>query len=514
MALTAIASRTRTESRGDAELLRAVRAGQGPLFEVIHRRHGDAALAYALTCTPSVPVAKDLVASAFGYLRDQIVSPVPLEHGRHSGCVRLRLLESVRLAAVTRALRSPHSFLPEFTRWIRGGSMWPMLDDGQLALAYEQLPPMAQCLLWHGLAEGDDDSDIAAISGLYGDELARGLQRANLTLRQVRIDLYCERMENADCLQYLQSVTDFPGAPLDPAVADHLGNCPRCFALYEDLVDLDARASRHLPLRLLGWWPVHEYQANKRQLRGPSFTLPKRPRRRAASTAGTSPAGAPAARSGGAGPPAAGRARHRKPSAYRRLMAPAKRRRAVALAVASGVLAGTALTVYWVTGTNTDPDPGPASPGPSAPDGTPPPAEGEVRADAFAYSQGPVTPAPQGGPHALRLTDGAQVGYEGVRFGTARYDRLGVRVSELAERAQRLEFYTGKGKGKLWASVDLMSTGADGEPLEVRVEPLPGRQNLRVVARCEGERPCVTLQSFRLLRSDSRPERPGRAGVR
>ncbi|MFC8093524.1 hypothetical protein [Streptomyces sp. NPDC057301] len=502
MALTAIASRTRAESRGDAEVLRAVRGGQGPLFEVIHRRHGDAALAYALTCTPSVQVAKDLVSSAFGYLRDRIVSPLPLEQGRHSGCVRLQLLESVRLAAVTRALRSPHSFLPEFTRWIRGGSMWPMLDDGQLALAYEQLPPMAQCLLWHALAEGDDDSDIAAISGLSGDALARGLQRANLTLRQVRIDLYCERMENADCLQYLQSVADFPGTPLDPAVADHLGNCPRCFALYEDLVDLDARASRHLPLRLLGWWPVHEYQANKRQFRSPSFDFHKRPRRGAAPSAGTSAAGG-------------GGARHRKPSAYRRFMAPAKRRRAVALAVVSGVLAGTALTVQWVADTGTAPDLGPGSPGPgpSAPDVPSPPAEGEVLADMFAYSQGPVTPAPPGEPHALLLTDGAQLGYEDVRFGTGRYDRLGVDVSGLTEEARRLELYTGKGKGKLWATVDLMSTGADGEPVQVTVKPLSGRQNLRVVARCEGERPCVTVHSFRLLRSESRTNRPGNTAI-
>ncbi|MEW2811118.1 hypothetical protein AB0929_29125 [Streptomyces massasporeus] len=501
MALTAIASRTRAEGRGDAEVLRAVRGGQGPLFEVIHRRHGDAALAYALTCTPSVQVAKDLVSSAFGCLRDQIASPVPLEQGRHSGCVRLQLLEAVRLAAVTRALRSPHSFLPEFTRWIRGGSMWPMLDDGQLALAYEQLPPLAQCLLWHALAEGDDDSDISAISGLSGGELARGLQRANLALRQVRIDLYCERMENADCLQYLQSVTDFPGTSLDPAVADHLGNCPRCFALYEDLVDLDARASRHLPLRLLGWWPVQEYQANKRQFRSPSFDFRKRPRRGAAPVAATS---------------ATGGARHRKPSAYRRFMAPAKRRRAVALAVVSGVLAGTALTVHWVAGTNTGPDLGPGSPdpGPSAPDAPSSPAEGEVLADTFAYSQGPVTSAPRGESHALLLTDGAQLGYEDVRFGSAGYDRLGVHVSGLTEEARRLEFYAGKGKGKRWATVDLMSTGADGEPVEVPVKPLPGRQNLRVVARCEGERPCVTLHSFRLQRSDARPNRPGSAAIR
>ncbi|MFF6981339.1 hypothetical protein ACFZAV_27425 [Streptomyces sp. NPDC008343] len=499
MTLTALASRTRTRPRGDAEVLRAVRGGQGRLFEVIRRRHWAAAVAYALTCTPSSDLATDLASSAFAGLRDRVVSPVPLEQGRHSGCVRLQLLESVRLAAVTRALRSPHSFLPEFTRWIRGGSMWPMLDDGQLALAYEQLPPMAQCLLWHLLAEGDHEHDIAAISGLSGDDLTLGLQRADSMLRQVRIDLYCERLENADCLQYLQFVTGVPHASLDPAVADHLGNCPRCFALYEDLVDLDARASRHLPLRLLGWWPVHEYQSNKRHPRSPSFDS-YGPSRRAAADPG---------------PPGGGGARHRKPSAYRRFMAPSNRRRGVALAVAAGVLGSTALAVHWVAGTHTGPGlgPGPSQPGPSVPSAPPSSADGVVSADAFAYSQGAVPSAPPDDPRARVLTDGVELGYSGVQFGAALYNRLGVRVSGVTEDASRLEFYAGKGEGRLWATVDLTSPGAAGEPVEVRVRELTGRQNLRVVARCEGDNPCVTLHSFRLLGSETRASGPGRGAA-
>jgi hypothetical protein len=125
-----------------------------------------------------------------------------------------------------------------------------------------------------------------------------------------------------------------------------------------------------------------------------------------------------------------------------------------------------------------------------------------------------VTPAPTGEPHALRLSDGTQLGYDYPRFDTARYDRLGVRVSSLTEQARRLDFYAGTGNGRLWATVDLMSTGADGEPVEVTVKPLPGRQNLRVVARCEDERPCVTLHSFRLRRSEPGPDRSGSATFR
>ncbi|WP_432043423.1 hypothetical protein [Streptomyces cadmiisoli] len=476
MPRTTFAARGRAEARGDAELLRAVRAGHGPSFDVIRRRHHEAVFAYALTCAWSAQVAADLAAAAFAQLRDRVASPVPLDQGRHSGCVRLQLLESVRLGAVTRALRSPQSFHREFTDWIRGGSMWPMLEDGQLALAFEQLPAMAQCLLWHALVEADDERDIAAVTGLSGEDLTLALQQADRALRRSRTDLYCERLENADCLDILAGAPDFPAAPLDAAVVEHLKACPRCLALHDDLVGLEARAARHLPLRLLGWWPIQEYQRTKDEFRSPAFD----------SFEGTRGTAAPAAR-----PAAPSGARHRKTRTPGQVTALRNRKGKAALAVAAVLLAAVP-AVHRVT-----------TEGPGSPSADRPAAEplvlssGGVPADSFAHARGTVRPR-SGDPRARPLAEGSELLYSQVDFGTRASARLQVLVSDVTERARRLELRIGDGAdGRSWATVEL-PPGTGEKWVGVRVEPLTGRHDVRVIGRCAGQDPCVNLHAFRV----------------
>ncbi|MEV7433920.1 hypothetical protein [Streptomyces griseoviridis] len=487
MSPTGFAPHGRALPPGDAEILRDLRGGHGSLLALLHQRHRGAALAYASTCTPSPDLADSLVTGAFTRLRDRVASPRRLDEGRHAGCVRLQLLESVRLDAVTAAVRAPGSFHRPFVDWLRDGAVWPLAQDDRWTLAYETLPAGPRCLLWHSLVERDDTPALAAISGLAPADLTIALRRAEQALRHSRSALHTERLDGADCAPFLDHLTRRPDAPLSPPVVEHLRGCRRCRAVHEELGELPARAARHLPPRLLGWWPSEEYARAKARRRAPgplATVTPLVPR--ASARTGTRSGATPAAR-------------HRRARCGRwcALVLRTVRRmawRAVVLVLVAGAVVGGLLAEHttdrWSAG-------GGGATAPAQDPRAPLRVDRPIAADRFASAQGTLE-FPTDAPGARRLPDGASLVYERVRFGGRDLDRLIAEVARVTRRPARLEFRLGGGpRDELWTTMAL-SAGQRPHAVAAGVRPLTGRHDLRVTARCAGAGSCAELFSFHL----------------
>lgn len=483
---SAMASLVRESVDGDMAALRAVREGRTAVFREVYERHQASVRAYALTCTTSPALAAKLVSEAFAKLGERVASPHPLDRGRHAGCVRLQLLESTRLAAVADALRHPHAFSSGFMAWIASGSVWPMHDDGQLQVAYEGLTPLEQCLLWHALVERDDMTALAGVTGLTGRDLRARLATADRGLRRSRMELYLERVDSEDCIKILSEGAGLPYATPSPEVTAHLAACPRCRALYEDLVRLDARAARHLPLRLLGWWPAEEYRRNK------EAAAPAAPRERERPVR-TAPVPRPAG---------TGRRRHREAGPVRKAvmwLRGTSHRTTVFVAVTVTVataLTGT-LAMRWME--SSDPAPcgqGGQDPGTTASPKAGPPLASRLRVNADEYSaQEGAEGSRSGYRHARSLSGGDQLRYDQVDFGKEGDGRLVTRVSNGSESGARLEFRLDCADSEPWA---LVTVPADGEQEDVtaEVQAVQGRHTVFITAVCDARRVCGDLHWF------------------
>ncbi|MBL1101106.1 carbohydrate-binding protein [Streptomyces coffeae] len=481
---SSMASLVRESADGDMAALRAVRQGRTSLFREVYDRHQAAVHAYALTCTTSPGLAAKLVSVAFTRLGERVASAHPLDRGRHAGCVRLQLLESTRMAAVADALKQPHAFSSGFMAWIASGSVWPMHDDGQLQVAYEGLTPVEQCLLWHTLVEQDDLAAVADITGLAGRQLRERLAAADRGLRRSRMELYLERVDSEDCIKVLGGNGGLPYSPPGPEVTAHLAACPRCRARYEDLVRLDARAARHLPLRLLGWWRADEYGRNKE------------------ATARTPPRDRPVRAAPGARPPGAGRRRRRGVGPVRKAMAwlrGTRRRTTVFVAVSITVataLVGT-LAMRWME--SSEPatcGPGGQDPGVTAPPDTGPSLSVRLRVNADQYTAQKGTAGSTSGYRQARtLSDGDQLRYDRVDFGGEGDGRLVTRVSNGSESGARLELRLDCLDSQPWATITVPADG-EQEDVTAEVRAVRGRHTVFITAVCDTHEPCGDLHWF------------------
>ncbi|QKV90881.1 carbohydrate-binding protein [Streptomyces sp. NA02950] len=477
-------SLVREQADGDMAALRAVREGRTSLFREVYDRHQPAVRAYALTCTTSPGLASKLVSVAFTKLGERVTSPHPLDRGRHAGCVRLQLLESTRLAAVADALKHPHAFSAGFMAWIASGSVWPMHDDGQLQVAYEGLTPVEQCLLWHTLVEQDDLTAVADITGLMGRDLRARLTTADRGLRRSRMELYLERVDSEDCIKILGGSRGLPYSPPGPEVSEHLAACARCRALYDELVRFDARAARHLPLRLLGWWRAEDYRRNKE------------------ATAGRPPRGRPARGAPAARPAGTGRRRRRAAGPVRkaRTWLLGTRRRATVLLAVSATVA-TALTctlaLRWME--SSEPagcGPDGHDPGVTEPPGPSPSLSARLRVNADEYTAQEGTEASDlGFRHARSLSDGDQLRYARVDFGREGDGRLVTRVSNGSEGGARLELRLDCPDSQPWATITVPADG-EQEDVTAEVQAVQGGHMVYITAVCDTRRPCGDLHWF------------------
>ncbi|UQA97278.1 RNA polymerase sigma factor [Streptomyces halobius] len=256
----------------DTAVIQAVRKGRAELFRHIYRRHYAAVQAYAAQCMPEPLHAHELTSYVFAQLLQRMLAGEPFVDGRHVGCLRRQLLDSVRAAAIRH--REYAELSPEFRDWIAAGCQWPWDEDVQLGLAFPRLPTTTQCLIWHCVVDRDDPALTARITGLSRDALQDTYHKAKVMLRQARTDLYLERLGRPDCAEVVKQLALRPKAPLAKEITDHLDACPACLGVYKDLSELDARMEAQLPVRLLGWWPGENYLRAKAAIPVPTVDPP------------------------------------------------------------------------------------------------------------------------------------------------------------------------------------------------------------------------------------------------
>ncbi|MGW1490290.1 hypothetical protein [Streptomyces sp. NPDC002402] len=423
-----------------------------------------------------------MTSRVFAHLLQQIQAGESFVERRHSGCLRPQLLGNVRTTAIASWHRERDTLSPDFRDWVAAGSRWPWGEDGQLALAFERLPAITQCLLWHSVVERDDPELTARITGLAPRAVPAACDQARSALREARTDLYLERLELPDCRDMIRKLDLRPEEPPAAELTAHLRSCPACMSVYKDVSRLDNQLEAQLPVRLLGWWTGQHYLYAKAAisvpLGDPPFLARLLERARADTPAeGSRPRRATAATTS--------RRRGR-----RRRSSPLLPRRSPTAFAVSGFLAGVGVGMLMLTACDEQRGPQTHSPSPS---GASLSARNGVQADQYMSQQETYAgPAP-----GTRVLGSSSV---------LRYDR--VDFSSEGDTSAQIRL-AGPPGGGAWTELRLDSLAqsplaqimptADGSVADVSVPitPVDGVHRVYVVAHCPtGTEPCIELHSF------------------
>lgn len=247
----------------DSELAWAVREGRTAAFRVLYMRHYPAVYAYTSRCVRTSLDAHQIANDAFSELLHRMRTQANSSGHRFAGCLRLQLLDSARAIAVNWCAREVASASPNFRKWINSGASWPMEEDGQLALVWDSLPREMRCVLWHTMPEQEGIPFVSEVTGIPRALVDSAHAAALNRFRQLRADLYLERLQRRDCRNAVeQLLAHYPGFP-DSGCLEHAGICAECKAIYKNLIHLDARLMAQMPRQLLGWWPTDGYLSIK-----------------------------------------------------------------------------------------------------------------------------------------------------------------------------------------------------------------------------------------------------------
>ncbi|MEN8650948.1 hypothetical protein ABCR94_09975 [Streptomyces sp. 21So2-11] len=259
----------------DAGLIR--RAGEGHLdsFRHLYRRHYPAVRAYAVGCMQTSYDAYELTCQTFSDLLQRALAGESFIERRFPGCLRLQLLECARVAAVTRCAGDDEGASPQFRRWVAQGARWSMEENGQLAVAWDALPRDKRCLLWHTVAEQEEAALVARVTGVPPGSIEKARETALGALRQIRADLYMERLQRQECRGAVEQLMAHRPVPLGPPEPlKHAAVCTECAEVFNDVMHLETRLAAQLPRQVLGWWPGDAYLNMKSALTAPQNDPP------------------------------------------------------------------------------------------------------------------------------------------------------------------------------------------------------------------------------------------------
>jgi hypothetical protein len=326
-------------------------------------RHWRPAHEYAVIClADSGPTAAMVTAAAVHQLLDRLTL------GEPGVALRPRLLTGVRdtvrlwaaegrISAVLPALRKPAG-----ARGMRVVTS-PVPESRRLiAYAFQALPRVDQCLLWHTEVEAEPVAVPAALLGMDAGLAAATVEQAREKLREGCVRAHRERAPTKEC-RFHNRLLDVPmrrGGALLPEVRRHLAECAYCRTAAEQLSYFDGGLAEVLAEAVLGWG-ARRYAESRPGRARPALG----PRR--------------AARARAAAVRARGGARHRLLHSGRRALGDGRPPRALLTGVglASAGLLAIALTAgLWGSGGGTEPM---ASTGASdhepSPDDSPSPTE-------------------------------------------------------------------------------------------------------------------------------------------
>lgn len=246
--VAAVPQEDQVRGASDAELIDAVRGGDGEAFGLLYERHVGAAHAMARQVTKSQAEADDVVSEAFakvlGLLRD----------GRGpTDAFRAYLLTAVRHGAYDRANKAKR------TQTVDDVETVPNIDISQpfrdpaveneerslIAEAFNRLPERWQMVLWHVEIEGESPSKVAPMLGMTANGVSALAYRAREGLKQQYLQVHLMKMaaEPDACRSAIDRLGAWTREGLSKRetaqVNAHLDDCDRCSAVAAELMEIN-----------------------------------------------------------------------------------------------------------------------------------------------------------------------------------------------------------------------------------------------------------------------------------
>jgi DNA-directed RNA polymerase specialized sigma24 family protein len=226
----------------DAILLYLVRDGDTEAFEVLRKRHQQAARRLA-RCLVSADQADDVVAAAFNRILN-----VTLRGGGPTNAFRPYLLTALRrvsyeqlhterlgMAADPRQQADPGELLIDL---LAAG-----LETSMIVRAFRSMPERWVAVLWHTEIENTNPTELRQILGLAPDEVATLRHRAWDGLRQTYLRVYLADGIRPECqpvvLRLATFVADATPSRDSAMVTEHLSHCDDCRAVCAALTHID-----------------------------------------------------------------------------------------------------------------------------------------------------------------------------------------------------------------------------------------------------------------------------------
>src|SRR5215475_7500171 len=228
------------QGRDDAELLNQVRGANTAAFGVLYQRHVSAVRRLARELVMSPAEADHLVAETFGRVHNVI-----MRGGGPNDAFRLYVLTALRRVAASHAddWRGPAAGGPD------PGEPPPapdaqVPDDSLVVRAFLSLPERWRAVLWHTDIEDEPATEIAPLLGLTAAGVADLRRDARDGLRQAIVRGHAARSRGSKCQRLTGRFEDYQRGTLAEAaaavVADHLGQCDNCAAVFAALSGLTA----------------------------------------------------------------------------------------------------------------------------------------------------------------------------------------------------------------------------------------------------------------------------------
>lgn len=236
--------------RHDGELITAVRAGDSDAYEVLYRRHSEAAKRYAMSLTGTPSDRDDLVSEAFAKVLATL----------HAGggpdlAFRSYLLSVVRNAFYDQTRRDARvEVTGDMERHDKGMNFTDTVIEGEerslAARAFATLPERWQMVLWHTEVEGDSPAEVAPLLGLTPNGVAALAYRARERLRQAYLSVHISDVPQSTMVagttcgwaterlghRVRGGLSKREGTKIDA----HLADCVTCAVLFAELGELNS----------------------------------------------------------------------------------------------------------------------------------------------------------------------------------------------------------------------------------------------------------------------------------
>ena len=223
----------------DAELIKAVRAGDVSAFGVLYERHLVAATRAAGCLASTRAEREDLVAEAF----TRVLRVLREGRGPNEE-FRPYLLVAMRNIAISGASRgvpvSLYADVPDVSP--AGGADGRVIDrwDASAAAeAFASLPERWRVVLWHTEVENEPPASVAQLLGMRPNSVAALAYRAREGLRQAYLRMHAPEPPRRECRSTVDKLAGYVRRnvplPLSRKIGKHLHDCPDCRARADTL---------------------------------------------------------------------------------------------------------------------------------------------------------------------------------------------------------------------------------------------------------------------------------------